>query len=55
MDAVRTSETLVYFNGTTRLYIPEGSNLHIRRREYLKSQQNLSMQTWVLGRIVFEL
>jgi hypothetical protein len=28
-DAVRTSETSVYPNETTRRYIPEGSNLHI--------------------------
>jgi hypothetical protein len=27
MEAVRTSETSVYFNGTTRRYIPEGYHL----------------------------
>jgi hypothetical protein len=39
MEAVRTSETSVYFNGTTRRYIPEGCHFHTRRRENLKSQQ----------------
>jgi hypothetical protein len=38
MEAVRTSETLVYSNETTWRYIPEGSNLHSRRRENLKSR-----------------
>jgi hypothetical protein len=28
MDAVRTSETLVYSNGATRRYIPEGSKIY---------------------------
>jgi hypothetical protein len=37
MEAVRTSETSVYSNQTTRRYIPEGSNLYIRSRENLKS------------------
>jgi hypothetical protein len=36
MEAVRTSETSVYFV-TTRRYIPEGCNLQIRRRENVKS------------------
>jgi hypothetical protein len=36
MEAVRTSETLVHFNVTTRRYIPEDSKLHTRRRENLK-------------------
>jgi hypothetical protein len=35
--AVCTSETSVYFNETTLCYIPEGSHLHFRRRENLKS------------------
>jgi hypothetical protein len=38
MEAVRISKTLVYFNDTTGRYIPEGSDLHTRRRETLKSQ-----------------
>jgi hypothetical protein len=33
MEAVRTSETSVYFNDTTWQYIPEGCHLHTRRRE----------------------
>jgi hypothetical protein len=37
MEAVHTSETSVYFNETTRRYIPEGFRLHTRRRENLKS------------------
>jgi hypothetical protein len=37
MEAVRTPETSVYSNETTRRYIPEGSNLHTRRHENLKS------------------
>jgi hypothetical protein len=36
-EAVRTYETLVYSNENTRRYNPEGSNLHTRRRENLKS------------------
>jgi hypothetical protein len=37
MEAVRTSETSVKFNMTTRSYIPEKTKLHTRRREDLKS------------------
>jgi hypothetical protein len=37
MEAVHTSETSVYSSATTRRYIPEGSHLHTRRRENLKS------------------
>jgi hypothetical protein len=37
MEAIRTSETLVSINSTTRQYIPEDSKLHTRRRENLKS------------------
>jgi hypothetical protein len=37
MEAVHTSETSVYSNETAQRYIPEGSNLHNRRRENLKS------------------
>jgi hypothetical protein len=37
MEVVCTSETLVYSNEATRRYIPEDSNLHIRRRKNLKS------------------
>jgi hypothetical protein len=36
MEAVRTSETSVHSNETTRRCIPEASNLHIRRREKRK-------------------
>jgi hypothetical protein len=37
MEAIRTSETSINFNVTTRRYIPEDSKLHTRRRESLKS------------------
>jgi hypothetical protein len=40
MEAVRISETSVYFNETTRRYVPEGYNLHTRRRDNLKSQKD---------------
>jgi hypothetical protein len=43
MEAVRTSETSVYFNETTRLFIPEGCHLHTRRLENLKSHTAVSM------------
>jgi hypothetical protein len=39
MEAVRTSETPVYFK-TTRRYIPEGCRLHTRRRENLTSDND---------------
>jgi hypothetical protein len=39
MEAVRTSETLVNFNVTTRRYNPEDSKRHTRRRENLKSHK----------------
>jgi hypothetical protein len=44
MEAVRTSETSVNFNVTTRRYIPEDSKLHTRRRENLKSQTATNLQ-----------
>jgi hypothetical protein len=37
MEVVSTSETSVNFYETTRLNIPEDSNLHISRSESLKS------------------
>jgi hypothetical protein len=49
MEAVRTSETLVYSNETTRRYIPEDSNPHTRHRENLKSH----IETLNLKRAVF--
>jgi hypothetical protein len=39
MEAVRTSETSVNFNVTTRRYIPEESKLYTRRRKNLKSHK----------------
>jgi hypothetical protein len=36
-EAVRTSETSVYFNEATRRCIPEGCHHQIHRRENLKS------------------
>jgi hypothetical protein len=37
MEAVRTSETLVYFSETTWRYIPGGCNLHTCYQKKLKS------------------
>jgi hypothetical protein len=37
MEAVHTSETLVYFIKTTWRFIPEGYNLHTHHHENLKS------------------
>jgi hypothetical protein len=37
MEAAHTSHTSVYFNDTTWRYVPEGSDLHTRRRENMKS------------------
>jgi hypothetical protein len=37
MKAVRTAETSVYFNETTRRFTPDGCHLHTRRHENLKS------------------
>jgi hypothetical protein len=41
MEAARTSETSVDIYLTTRQYIPEGSKLHNRRRENLKSHRDI--------------
>jgi len=37
MEALRTSETSVHFNVSTRRYTPEDTKLHTRSRENLKS------------------
>jgi hypothetical protein len=39
VSQVRACETSAYFNVTTWLYIPEDSQLHIRRRENLESHK----------------
>jgi hypothetical protein len=39
METARTSETSVDIQLRTRQYIPEGSELHTRRRENLKSHR----------------
>jgi hypothetical protein len=49
MEAARSSETLVNFNQTTRRYNPEDSNLHIHRRENLKSYIVAVVCVLVLG------
>jgi hypothetical protein len=49
IEAVRISETSVNSNETTRLYIPEGSNFHIRRRENLKSHTGEFLVTYCYG------
>jgi hypothetical protein len=45
MEAIRTSETSVYSNETTRRYIPEDSKRHTRRRENLKSNITIDRST----------
>jgi hypothetical protein len=40
MEAVRTTETSVYFNETTRRYIPGRLSPHTRHRENLKSHNS---------------
>jgi hypothetical protein len=42
MKAVRTSKASVHFNKNIQRYIPEGSNLHSRRRENLKPHVTLT-------------
>jgi hypothetical protein len=39
MKAVRTYETSVYFNETTRRYISEDYRLYTHHRQNIKSQQ----------------
>jgi hypothetical protein len=48
MEAVRTSQTSVYLNGTTRRFIPESCYLHTRRRGNLKSHRLVTvlLQSW---------
>jgi len=36
IEAVRTYETLVYYNDAIRCYVPEGYHFHIRRLNNLK-------------------
>jgi hypothetical protein len=45
MEAVRTSETPVYFSETTRRYIPEGCHLHTRGRQNLISHYFILFQS----------
>jgi hypothetical protein len=42
MEAVRTSETSLNFNVTTRRYIPDDSKLQTRRRENLESHKSVA-------------
>jgi hypothetical protein len=44
MEAVRTSEATVYFNVTTRRYIPEICHILIRRRENLNFTSDLNVR-----------
>jgi hypothetical protein len=37
IKAVRAAETSVFFNEIIQRYIPEGCNVHTRRRENIKS------------------
>jgi hypothetical protein len=52
MEAVRTFETSVHFNVTTRRYIPEDSKLHTRRRENLKCHVCISFSYVIAEKIV---
>jgi RNase P/RNase MRP subunit p30 len=45
MEAARTSETSVDIQLRSRLYIPEDSELHTRRRENLKSHKPYNVYT----------
>jgi hypothetical protein len=49
MEVVRTSETLVYYNKATWCNIPEGSNLHTRHHENLKSIFKLGLGIIIIG------
>jgi hypothetical protein len=42
MEAVRTSETTIYFNETTRHHTPEDCHFHTCRLENLKSRNHIS-------------
>jgi hypothetical protein len=44
MEAVRSSETSVYSNETTRRNIPEDSKRHIRHRENLKYDKSILVE-----------
>jgi hypothetical protein len=48
VEAIRTSETSVYFNETIRRCIPESRHIRTRRRENLKSHQFLRRNKWCL-------
>jgi hypothetical protein len=49
LEAVRTSETSVNFNVTTRHYILEDSKLYTRHRENLKSHICMLIVFWFLN------
>jgi hypothetical protein len=44
MEAVRNSETWVYYNGSTQLYIQESCYLHTCRRENVKFHKGKFLQ-----------
>jgi hypothetical protein len=52
MEAVRTSETAVYFCDTTRRHIPEGCHLHTRRRGKLSRDTLRVFEKRVLRRML---
>jgi hypothetical protein len=47
MEAVRTSETSVYFSETTRRLFPESWHLHTRRRKNLLSHTEAGLLFWL--------
>jgi hypothetical protein len=46
MEAVRTSETSVYINETTRRFIPESCHIHILRGEKVKYHKEYSVRVF---------
>jgi hypothetical protein len=48
MEAVRASEASGHFYETTRLYVPEGCNLHTRHRENIKSLLTFTFHFYIL-------
>jgi hypothetical protein len=51
MEAVRTSETSVYFSETTQRYIPESCYIHTRRCENLESHSLNMSENRMLRRL----
>jgi hypothetical protein len=48
IEAIRSSETSVYFTGSTRRHIPEDGILHSHRCENLKSCIHTPSSNWLI-------